>query len=104
MISPSNAAVTVNVYDSTGTLVGSFNTATSGSIDLSGLSPGTYSIVVVPASGAMGSLHLALNLGTNRGGSGVESDGPLPLWALIALGGGLLGIGRRAEKRRRRVA
>ena len=102
MVSPSGAAVTVNVYKSVGALVGSFNTSSSSSIDLSSLSPGTYSVVVVPASGATGSLQLALNAGTIGGGSGGETDGPLPLWALVALGGGLLGIGRRAEKRLRR--
>jgi YD repeat-containing protein len=101
---PSNAAVTVNVYDSTGSLAASFNAATSGSIDLSGLSPGTYSIVVVPASGATGSLQLALSAGTGGSGSGGESDGPIPIWALVALGAGLLGIGRRAENRRQRAA
>jgi YD repeat-containing protein len=101
MTSPSGAAVTVNVYNSAGILVGSFSTASGNSIDLSALAPGTYSVIVVPASGATGSLQLALNAGSQQSGGG-ESDGPLPIWALVALGSALLGLGRRAERRLRR--
>jgi YD repeat-containing protein len=102
MTSPSNATVTVSVYNSAGSLVGSFNTGAGSSIDLSALSPGTYSVVVVPASGATGTLRLALNAESSGGASG-DSDGPLPIWALIALGSGLLGLVRRADRRLRRV-
>jgi YD repeat-containing protein len=103
MIVPSTAAVTFNVYNSSGLLVGSFNTSSAGSIDLSSLAPGTYSVIVLPSSGATGSVRLALNQ-SSAGGSGGDSDGPLPIWALVALGSGLLGLVRRADHRRRRAA
>lgn len=103
MISPSGSAVAVNVYNSAGMLVGSFNSSSGNSVDLSSLSPGSYSVVVVPASGATGSLQLALNAGSQQGVGG-ESDGPMPIWALVVLGSGLLSLIRRANKRIRRPA
>src|ERR1700733_478057 len=99
--SPSNSAVTVNVYNSAGILVASFNTASSNSVDLSNLPAGTYTVVVVPSSGATGSLQLALNAGSS--GDSDETDVPLPSWALFALGATLFGIGQRAARRQRRT-
>jgi YD repeat-containing protein len=103
MTTPSNSPLTVNIYNSAGSLVGSFNTAASSSIDLSNLPAGTYSVVVIPSSGVTGSLTLALNSEPAGGESGA-TDGPLPIWALVVLGAGLVGIGYRNEKRLRRVA
>ena len=96
MTSPSNAAVAVYVYNSAGNLVGSFNTSSGNSIDLSSLTAGTYSVVVVPATGTTGSLQLALNPMSSGDGA---TDGPLPIWSLVALGMGLLGLGNRQLKR-----
>jgi len=56
--SPSNAAVTFTLYNSSGTAVGSFSSANSSSLTLSGLPPGTYSLLVTPAAGATGSVQL----------------------------------------------
>jgi YD repeat-containing protein len=103
--SPSNSAVTVNVYNSAGILVASFNTASSNSVDLSNLPAGTYTVVVVPSRGTTGSLQLALNAGSSGSSGGSdETDVPLPTWALFALGAALFGIGQRATRRQRRAA
>jgi YD repeat-containing protein len=101
--SPSNSPLIVNVYNSAGSLVGSFNTSASNSVDLSSLPPGTYSVVVVPPSGATGTVTLALNP-EPAGGSSAPIAVPIPIWALVALGTGLAVIGYRNEKRLRRAA
>jgi YD repeat-containing protein len=95
-LSPAGSSVTVDVYNSAGTLVGSFNTGTASSINLSGLPAGTYSAIVEPASGVTGTLQLALNA---TGGSGGGTAAPIPIWSLVALGMGLFAIGRRAQQR-----
>ena len=100
---PSNSPVIVNVYNSAGSLVDSLNTSAGTSIDLSSLPPGAYSVIVVPTGGATGSVTLALNP-EPAGGSSTPTDGPIPIWALVALGAGLVGIGFRNEKRLRRLA
>lgn len=103
MTTPSNSPLIVNVYNSTGSLVDSLNTSAGNSIDLSSLPPGTYSVVVVPPSGATGSVTLALNPEPAGGSSGPIAV-PIPMWALVALAAGLVGIGYRNEKRLHRVA
>jgi YD repeat-containing protein len=103
MTTPSNSPLIVNVYNSAGSLVDSLNTSAGNSIDLSSLPPGTYSVVVIPPSGATGSVTLALNP-EPTGGSSAPIAVPIPIWALVALAAGLVGIGYRNEKRLHRVA
>jgi len=95
---PANTPVTIGVYDSTGTLVGSTISSTNPSLTLNNLAGGNYIVVVTPQNGATGSLQLASS-GTGGGGSsGNGSDAPLPLWAYVVLGAGLLWIGVRKQR------
>lgn len=94
---PPGAAVTVNVYNAVGVLVGSFSTA-SGSLDLSSVPAGQYTAIVVPASGSTGSLQVSLT--ASNGTASGDTDLPLPSWSIFALGLGLLGILQWSQRRR----
>ena len=97
---PSGHPVTISAYTSSGTLLSSTSGTTSASLILSNLTAGNYSVVIAPDNTATGVVQVTL---TSQPVSDGSADAPLPLWALVVLGGGLLGIGQRAGNRQRRI-
>ena len=99
-MSPAGSAVQVDVYNASGTLVGSI-TGTAGTLlDLPPLPAGTYSVSVEGQDQATGSFQMQL-INTPVG---APSDGPLPLWMYLVLGGGLLAMLVRGERTLGRIA
>jgi len=59
-VSPTDAQLTINVYDSTGALVRSFTGTSGGSIDLSSLVSGTYSVIVTSSNVTAGTAQISV--------------------------------------------
>jgi YD repeat-containing protein len=57
---PANQTVTATVYNSAGTVVGNSSGTTNLTVNLLGLAADTYTVVVVPAYGAIGTMQVTL--------------------------------------------
>jgi len=90
--SPAGANVTVSVYNSIGALVTTTSGSTTATLNLSNLTAGTYSANITPPSGTTATLQASVVIPST---SSNTADAPLPAWALLMLGAGLLGMVRR---------
>lgn len=90
--SPAGSAVTVSVYNPSGVLVTSSSGSTTTTLTLNNLSAGTYSVVITPQIGTTAAMQVSL---ASAAVQSTDADAPLPAWAMLALGLGLLGITRR---------
>jgi hypothetical protein len=59
----------------------------------------SYWVQVVSAAGPPQNSSTVTIIVTGGGSDAVSTDGPLPLWALVALGGSLVGLGSRRLKK-----
>jgi RNase P/RNase MRP subunit p29 len=62
---PSGQSVTLTVYNSSGTSVGTISGTTSATVNLTNLAAGTYSVLAVPAYGASATMQMTLAAGVN---------------------------------------
>lgn len=93
--SPPGSSVSVAVYNSSGALVSSTSGTTNATLSLSGLPVGTYTVVLTPPSSSTASLQVSLAVAAEPDMGGA----PLPAWAYVLLGAGLLGALARAHRR-----
>jgi YD repeat-containing protein len=81
---PGNSPITLDVYNSTGTLIASRNSTASTVLYLpTALPAGTYTVVVAPQNGATASMQVAVE--TAGIVAAPAGDGPVPLWAYAVL-------------------
>jgi YD repeat-containing protein len=91
-MSPAGSPVQVNVYNASGTLVGSITGGAGTLLNLPQLPAGAYSVSIEADKAATGSFQVEL-VNTPAG-----ADAPLPLWSYLVLGAGLLAITIRRER------
>jgi YD repeat-containing protein len=80
---PSNQNVTVAVYNSSGTAVGSATGTSSATVNLPSLAAGTYSVLVVPSYGASATLQVTL---ASQTGSALSVNGSTANYATTVAG------------------
>jgi YD repeat-containing protein len=93
-MSPAGSPVQVDVYNASGTLLGSTIGAAGTLLDLPPLPAGSYTVVVDAQNESTGSFQMEL-INTPVG---APSDGPLPPWTYLVLGAGLLAMLVRRER------
>ena len=93
-MSPAGSPVQVDVYNASGTLLGSTIGAGGTLLDLPPLPAGSYTVVVDAQNESTGSFQMEL-INTPVG---APSDGPLPPWTYLVLGAGLLAMLVRRER------
>ena len=92
--SPPGSSVTVAVYNSSGTLISSTSGTSDATLALSGLAAGTYTVVITPPSSGTASLQVSLAVAAQPDLGGA----PLPLWAYLILGVGLIAVLVRIQR------
>lgn len=90
---PAGGSVTISVYNPSGVLVSSTTGSTTATLNLTNLSAGNYSVVIVPQTNTTVALQASLT--APAANSATDADAPLPAWAMMVLGMGLLGTLRR---------